>query len=281
VLACVAGGIYLQQHLSTAVGPAARLQTRTVWDLTEFLLNALIFLLLGAEFGSLLEAAPHMALGVILRSGAIITAVAIVVRLIWVPVVAVLRRARAEKRRRDPIPSWQSLTLMSWTSMRGVITLATALALPRVTESGYPFPYRTQIILVAMCVIVLTLVVQGLSLAPLIRALRFEPEQTHQAEERLARREAIRRGTETLEDLSHEDWVDPRDVEALRAEATDRVRMSEEEGGSYAGRRRLRLAMIDAERRMLIRLRDEDAISDEVLRELEQELDLEAVRVGG
>ena len=281
VLACVAGGIYLQQHLSTAVGPAARLQTRTVWDLVGLLLNALIFLLLGAEFGSLLGAAPHMSLGAIFRDGAIVTAVAIVVRLIWVPVVAVLRRARAEKRRRDPIPSWQSLALTAWTSMRGVITLAPALALPRVTESGYPVPDRTQIILVAMCVIVLTLVVQGLSLAPLIRALHFAPEQTHQAEERLARREAIRRGAETLEDLSHEDWVDPRDVEALRAEATERVRMSKEEGGSYSGRRRLRLAMIDAERRMLIRLRDEDAISDEVLRELEQELDLEAVRVGG
>jgi CPA1 family monovalent cation:H+ antiporter len=280
VLACVAGGIYMQQQLSTAVGPAARLQTRTVWDLAVFLLNALIFLLLGAQFGTLLGSVPHASLGEIFRSGAIITIVAIVARLIWVPLVAVLRRLRAEKRRRDPIPSWQSLALLSWTSMRGVISLATALALPRVTESGFPFPYRTQIILVAMCVIVLTLLVQGLSLTPLIRALHFAPEQTHHAEERLARREAIRRGTEALEDLSHEDWVDPRDVEALRAEARERVRMSEEQGGSYSGRRRLRLAMIDAERRMLIRLRDEDAISDEVLRALEQELDLEAVRAG-
>jgi CPA1 family monovalent cation:H+ antiporter len=83
-----------------------------------------------------------------------------------------------------------------------------------------------------------------------------------------------------LEDLSREDWVDARDVEALRAEVRERVRMTEEQSGSYSGRRRLRLAMINAERRMLIRLRNEDAISDEVLRELEQELDLEAVRAG-
>lgn len=281
VLACVAGGIYLQQHLSTAVGPAARLQTRTVWDLVVFLLNALIFLVLGAQFGALLGSASHASLGEIFRDGAIITVVAIVMRLIWVPAVAVLRRLRVEKRRRDPIPPWRTLALISWTSMRGVISLATALALPRVTESGFPFPYRTQIVLIAMCVIVLTLIVQGLSLAPLIRAMHFEPEQAHHAEERLARREAIRRGAEALEDLSHEDWVDPRDVDALRAEAKDRALMSEQRGGSYAGRRRLRLAMIDAERRMLIRLRDEDAISDEVLRALEQELDLEAVRAGG
>jgi CPA1 family monovalent cation:H+ antiporter len=164
--------------------------------------------------------------------------------------------------------------------MRGVVSLATALALPRVVASGQPFPHRTEIILATMCVIVLTLLLQGLSLAPIIRALHFEPEVAHHAEERLARREATRRGAEMLEDLSHEDWVDPRDVEALRAEVRERVQQSEQHGGSYAGRRRLRLGMIDAERRMLIRLRNEDAISDDVLRSLEQELDLEAMRAG-
>jgi CPA1 family monovalent cation:H+ antiporter len=280
VLACVAGGVYLQQHLSTAVGPASRLQTRTVWDLVVFLLNALIFLLLGAEFGVLLALVPREALGGVLRSGAVITAVAVVVRLLWVPLVTLLPRLSAERRRRDPKPRWKPLLLVSWTSMRGVVSLATALALPRVLASGEPFPHRTEIILATMCVIVLTLLLQGLSLAPIVRLLRFEPEQTHQAEERLARREATRRGAEMLEDLSHEDWVDPRDLEALRAETSDRLRMTEQHGGSYAGRRRLRLSMIDAERRMLIRLRNEDAISDEVLRSLEQELDLEAIRAG-
>jgi CPA1 family monovalent cation:H+ antiporter len=280
VLACVAGGVYLQQRLSTAVGPASRLQTRTVWDLVVFLLNAMIFLLLGAQFVALLELVPRDSLGTILASGVVVTAVAIVVRLLWVPLVTLSTRLGAERRRRTPRPRWKPLFLVSWTSMRGVVSLATALALPRVLATGAPFPHRTEIILVAMSVIVLTLLVQGLTLAPLVRALRFEPEQTHRAEERLARLEATRRGAEALEDLSHDDWVDPRDVEALRAEVRDRVRMSEEQGGSYAGRRRLRLAMIEAERRMLVRLRNEDAISDDVLHALEQELDLEAVRTG-
>ena len=279
VLACVAGGVYLQQRLSTAVGPTSRLQTRTVWDLVVFILNAIIFLLLGAQFGTLLGMVPRGSLGPILRAGAIVTVVAIAVRLLWVPLVTV-RRMTTDARRRAVKPSWRGLFLVSWTSMRGVVSLATALAIPRHVESGYFFPYRTEIILIAMSVIVLTLLVQGLSLGPIVRALHFEPEQAHQAEERLARLEATRRGAEALEDLSHEDWVDQRDVEALRAEVRERVRMSEEHGGSYAGRRRLRLAMIDAERRMLIRLRNEDAISDEVLRALEQELDFEAVRAG-
>jgi Na+/H+ antiporter len=280
VLACVAGGVYLQQHISTAVSPASRLQTRTVWDLAVFLLNALIFLLLGAQIRTLLGLVPHSALGSILRSGAIITLVTIAVRVAWVPFVTVCRRMSAETRRTEPAPRWKALFLVSWTSMRGVVSLATALALPRVIDGGAAFPYRTEVILVAMCVIVLTLVVQGFSLRPIVRALHFPREETHHEEEQLARREATRRGAEALEDLSHEDWVDARDVEALRIEVRERAEMSEQHGGSYEGRRRLRLGMISAERRMLIRLRNEDAISDDVLRALEHELDLEAVRAG-
>ncbi len=280
VLACVAGGIYLQQHLSTAVGPTSRLQTRTVWDLVAFLLNALIFLLLGAQVNTLLALVPQGELGFVFIGGAIITVVAIVVRMLWVPLVVLVPRLSAERRRREPMPQWKPLVLVSWTSMRGVISLATALALPRVIANGQPFPFRTEVVLIAMCVIILTLLVQGLSLAPIIRALHFEPEQAHHAEERLARREATRRGAEALEDLSHEPWVDQRDVQALRDEVRQRNLMNEQHGGSFAARRRLRLAMIGAERRMLVRLRNEDAISDEVLRALEQELDLEAVRAG-
>lgn len=280
VLACVAGGVYLQQHLSSAVGPASRLQTRTIWDLVVFLLNAAIFLLLGAELVTLLAAVPRGSLAGILASGAIITGVAIVVRLLWVPLVTGASRLGAERRRRSPGPQWKPLFLVSWTSMRGVVTMATALSLPLVMASGAPLPYRTEIILIAMCVIVLTLLVQGLSLRPIIRALHFVPEQAHHAEERLARLEAARRGAEALEDLSHEGWADSRDVQELRRELRERLRMSEEQGGNFASRRRLRLGMIDAERRMLIRLRNEDAISDDVLRALEFELDLEAVRAG-
>lgn len=275
VLACVAGGLYLRQHLSTAVGPLSRLQTRLVWDLVVFLLNAMIFLLLGAQFSSLMRMIPPGSFGFVLRAGLVVVAVAIGVRLAWVPLVALIRRARGG----DP-PRWKSLALVSWTSMRGVVSLATALALPHELANGRPFPYRAEIILITMFVIVATLVVQGFSLAPIVRRLRFPPETEHLTEERLARHEAARRGAEALEDLSHEEWADPHDVEVLREEIRERMRMLEQNGGNRKGRRRLRLAMIGAERRMLIRLRNEGAISDDVLRALELELDLEAVRAG-
>lgn len=277
VLACVAGGLYVQHKLSTAVTPASRLQIRTVWDLVVFLLNAAVFILLGAQFGSLIAGLHGESVGAVIRHGVVIALVAIAVRMIWVPVVTILRRWGV----RRPRPAWKALALVSWTSMRGVVSLATALALPHTLRNGAPFPFRTEIILITMCVIVITLVVQGLTLEPIIRAFRFEPEREHHDEEQLARREATRRGAEALEELAREDWADPRDVEVLRAEIHERARQVEHEGGTFEGRRRLRLGMIAAERRMLVRLRNEGAISDEVLRELEQELDLESVRVGG
>ncbi|MBK5187917.1 MAG: cation:proton antiporter, partial [Gemmatimonadaceae bacterium] len=139
VLACVAGGVYLQQGLSTAVGPASRLQSRTVWELVVFLLNALIFLLLGAQFGTLMQLVPRGSLGVVMRDGVIVTAVVIAVRLAWVPLITVLPRVSAAYRRRSDKPRWKSLALVSWTSMRGVVSLATALALPIVIANGDPF----------------------------------------------------------------------------------------------------------------------------------------------
>jgi CPA1 family monovalent cation:H+ antiporter len=281
VLACVAGGLYLRRDFSSAVAPLSRLQNRSVWDLVIFVLNAAIFLLLGVEFRSLLVGVPRDMVALLIRAGLLIGAVAIAVRLVWVPIAGYLPFALSERvRRNESPPPPKGVALVAWTSMRGIVSLATALALPVTVAGGAPFPYRSEIIVIAMCVIILTLVVQGLTLAPLIRFLAFTPETAHHAEARVARLEAARRGAEALDDLSRESWADSRDVEWLRAELRDRVRLLEHHAGEPEGRRRLRAEMLRAERRMLVRLRNEGAISDEVLLELEQELDLEAVRVG-
>jgi CPA1 family monovalent cation:H+ antiporter len=281
VLACVAGGLYGRQHFSLAVAPLSRVQSRAVWDLLVFLFNALIFLLLGAQFGTLLKSVPAGTLSEVVGTGVVIAVVAIVVRLVWVPIATFVPRwLSADIRRREAPPSPKGVFLVAWTSMRGIVSLASALALPRLLDDGKPFPFRAEIIVITLIAIVMTLVVQGLTLAPIIRAFNFSPEHTSEDEERLARREALRRGAERLQDLSHEPWVDAKDVEWLRAELQDRTRLQDHHGGK-GGRRRLRLEMIHAERKMLVRLRNEGAISDEVLRDLEQELDLDAIRMGG
>jgi len=273
--------VYLRRHFSSAVAPLSRLHNRSVWDLAVFVLNAAIFLLLGLQFRALLAAVPHGTLLTLVRDGVLIALVAIVVRLLWVPIATALPRLVSRRvRRNEPRATKRGIFLVAWTSMRGIVSLATALALPPVLASGAPFPYRSEIIVITVCVILVTLVVQGLTLAPIIRAFRFAPEKSHHLEARTARLEASRRGAEVLDDLSREEWVDARDVEWLRNELRDRIRLLEHHAGEPEGRRRLRGAMLRAERRMLVRLRNEGAISDDVLRELEQELDLEAVRVG-
>ncbi len=281
VLACVAGGIYVRRHFSTTVSAMSRLQSRAVWDLFVFIINAMVFLILGLQFGPLMRMVPEGSLLAVFRVGAIISAVAIVVRLLWVPVATWLPRwLSADVRRTEPAPRPKAVALVAWTGMRGIVTLASALALPLTLAGGAPFPYRAEIILIGMSVIMLTLVLQGLTLAPIIRAFRFEPETAHHVEERQARREALRSGAEALEDLSREPWADAAAVAQVRHDLQDKLRQHTHHTADMAVHRRLRAGVIRAERRMLVRLRNEGVISDETLRELEEELDHEAVRAG-
>ncbi len=280
VLACVAGGVYLRQHFSTVISPMSRLQSRAVWDLIVFVINALIFLILGLQFGTLMKEVPEGTLGAVLMAGVAISIVAIVLRMVWVPVATWLPRwLSADVRRREPEPNPKAVALVAWTGMRGIVSLASALALPLVLSNGAPFPYRAEIILITMCVIMITLVVQGLTLTPIIKRFDFAPEGAHHEEERHARREAMRRGAEALEDLAREPWADQAEVDRIRRELRDRMQHHERNAHDIT-HRQLRTGVLRAERRMLVRLRNEGAISDETLRQLEEELDHEAVRVG-
>lgn len=279
VLSCVTGGLYLRQHFSTAVGPRSRIESKAVWDLVVFVLNAMIFVLLGMQFTALLQATSIGALPALLAPGLVISAVCVLVRLLWVPLATWAPRwLSKETARRDPMPDPKAVTLIAWTSMRGIISLATALALPLTLADGTPFPFRQELLYVTMTVILFTLLVQGCTLAPIIRRFRFASETHHAHEERFARIEALRRASDALEDAATEGWASPDDVAWLRTELRDRL-AAQQDGARSQGRHRLRERMREAERRMLVRLRNEGAISDEVLRELEQELDLDAMRL--
>ena len=277
VLACVAGGIYLRQHFSTIVAPASRIQSRAVWDLFLFGLNSLVFLLLGAEFGNLLETVPAATLRSVGVSGLAIAGLAILVRLIWVPLgTAIPRWLSPRLRARDPMPPPAAIFVVSWTSMRGMVSLAAALALPLVT------PFRPEIVLITVTVIMVTLVLQGLTLMPLFSRLHFPPDPAPGLEESHARAEAHRTALEQLADLADEPWVKREDLERMESDLHAAHRVKAEGSSTRAGEtyRRLRLATVRAKRGALVRLRDEGAISDDVLLDLESELDYEALRLG-
>ena len=288
VLACVAGGLHVRQHFSAAVAPTTRLQARAVWDLLIFVLNGFIFILIGLQLGALHEAVPSGRFGSLLIAGALVSLVAIVVRLGWVPLAAVIPRLMSPSlRARDPMPHWSYLLLIGWTGMRGIVTLAAALALPVTTTAGGPFSFRAEIILISFLVILATLVLQGLSLTPLIQALRLVEDRGLEQEEMLARERAAAAALERLDTLAEE---------GLNNDHLDRLRVhygkqrqrfarsnpvdadcSLEAGEAF---RRLRHETLTAERLALIDLRNDGTISDEVLHRLEHELDVEALRQG-
>jgi monovalent cation/hydrogen antiporter len=289
VLACVVGGLYTRQFFSAVVAPATRMQAYAVWNLLVFVLNGVVFALIGLQLGAIRASGLHATLGTLVRLGALISLAAIVVRLIWVPMAVVIPRLVSRAlRARDPIPPWPQVLLVSWVGMRGIVSLAAALALPLTTASGTAFPFRNEIILVTFAVILATLVLQGLSLTPMIRFLELSEDRTLELEEARAREEAAQAAMIRLEQLATASWPRREDLERMRAVYTQRIqRASPIELGAdadtarrQAAFRRLRHETLSAERRALIALRDQGAISDEVLQRLEQELDVEAMRIG-
>lgn len=289
VLACVAGGLYIRPWFSGSVSPLVRIQARSVWDLLIFLLNGVIFILIGLQLGPLRQELGPGSLGVILRWGAIITATTIVVRLLWMPLGVRLARLGRAYRRQNPVPPLRVQFMSGWTAMRGVVSLATALALPLTTASGEPLPYRGEIILITFIVILGTLVIQGLTLAPLARALGLSGDDSAVEEERrLARELATRAALHRLDELATEDWVPPSAVATSRAHYERRLNRFVPEADLDPSctsdvadaHLRVRGEALAAERKELFRLRDQGDIGDEVLQEVERELDVEALRQG-
>lgn len=181
-----------------------------------------------------------------------------------------------------------SLFLIAWTGMRGIVTLAAALALPVTTAAGAPFPFRTEIILISFIVILATLVVQGLSLPPFIRLLRLQADHGLEQEESLAREHAATAALSRLDQLIGEEGIPEDQVERLRHQYTRRLEGLSRIGASRAAGagdsnevfQRLHHEVLTAERMALIALRNDGTISDDILHHLEQELDVAAMHLG-
>jgi monovalent cation/hydrogen antiporter len=289
VLACVAGGVYLRQGFSTLVAPQTRIQARAVWELLVFVLNGVIFVLIGLQLRAIRDTGLAVSPASLVVHGAVISAVAIGVRLLWVPLAAVIPRLLSPAlRRRDPLPPWPTLFVLAWTGMRGVVSLAAALGLPLTTASGAPFPYRDEIVVLTFEVILATLVLQGLSLTPLVRRLRLGDDTRLEEEETVAREHAARAALGRLDELAQAPQAAREEIGRMRTLYTQRVRRASsidpgagaESARAQAVRRRLRHEALSAERRALVALRDQGVISDDVLHRLEQELDIEAIRIG-
>jgi len=289
VVAVVTAGVYLGWHTPELTTPDTRLLGDSMWEITTFVLNALVFVLLGLQLPSILDALEGESGATLLWWGVLVSLTVIVARIVWVfPATYLPRVLSARLRARDPSPPWQYPAAISWMGMRGAVSLAAALAIPVATDSGAPFPDRELVIYLAFTVIIATLVLQGLSLPAVIRLLGLEADGLDEKEEAKARIKASEAALRRLEELTGEDWVNDDTVERMRGAYGFRVRrfaarFDNTDDGSVERRsqsyQRLRAELLRAERDAVIELRRSGTISDEVMRRLERDLDLEIARL--
>jgi monovalent cation/hydrogen antiporter len=289
VLAAVTVSIYVGWYTPELTTVQTRLQGDAVWNILTFLLNALLFGLVGLQLRPILDSLSGHSTGTLIADAAIVSGAVIGTRLLWAYPVAYLPRLLFRRvRERDPYPPWQWPAFVGWTGLRGAVTLAAALALPLTTDSGAPFPDRDLLIYLAFCVILVTLVLQGLSLPLVIRLLHLEDDGKAAKEENKARIYAADAALARLEELVAEDWVRDDTAERVRGAYEFRrnrfsARFDAEDDGSIEQRsqdyQRLRRELLDAERRAVVDLRRQGKINDDVMNVVQRDLDLEDARL--
>jgi Na+/H+ antiporter len=287
ILAVVIAGIYIGWRAPRILSGRMRLQAFPVWEMVTFILNGILFMLIGLQLPQVLDAlAPGTATRVAWLA-IVFVVVIVLVRFAWVFGATYLPRLLSSTfRRKNPAP-WKHTALVAWTGMRGADSLAGALAIPLVLTNGQPFPGRDLIILLTFCVIFATLVLQGLTLAPLVRLLKIKDDRITEKEERLARLKANEAALARLEEIAFSKRAMPKAVERLRSEYEDRIRQLQIEGpdGGSVSRlysrdfEELAREVLQTERDTIIALRNEEAINDQALRRIQRDIDLAEARL--
>ncbi len=292
VLAVVTTGLFLTWRAPELFSPQTRLQAFATWDIIIFLLNGFIFLLIGLQLPHIMEKIPGISFGRLIAYGIGISLAVILIRIIWVMPVSYLsllirNRLHPEKIRKF---QWRQVFIVAWTGLRGVVSLAAAMALPLTIASQENFPYRSLILFITCCVIFITLVFQGLALPFIIKFLKVEGDTSIEEEEIHARLLAAQAALDYLNEVELEGDVSVDMINWLKAKHKARIKQIRTEyhhaepattSNIFLPDRYLQIqkAVIAAERSMVIQLRREGVINDESLRKIEHDLDLEEARL--
>jgi Na+/H+ antiporter len=283
VLAAVTIGVYMGWYTPELTTERTRLSGDAFWEILVFIVNALLFVLVGLQLRSIVDSLSGIPSAKLVGYAAIVSATVIVTRIVWVPVFAYLPRwAFPRIRANDPYPPWQWPVLISWVGIRGAVSLVAALALPN------DFPDRELIVFITFAVIVATLVLQGLTLPTLIRALGISDDGGAEREDAKARIRASEAALVRLEELVEDGSVRPDTAERLRGlfgfrRNRFRARLDENGDGSIEEQsiayQRVMRQLLDAERAELVALRNNGVIDDNVMQRVQRDLDLEAARL--
>lgn len=284
VLAVVTSGLFLAWHSSEVFSQQTRLQANGTWDTVLFILNGIIFILIGLQLPMILRNINDIPFSTLLVYGAIVSITVIVVRIIWVFPGTYIPRISKRIRKTEPKPDLRLVTVVAWSGMRGIVSLAAALALPLMMTDTKPFPNRNLIIFLTFCVIFSTLVLQGLTLPRLIKWLRIKSDGKEAEEEHHVRMRVTASVIEHIEEnysLLNDEVLNQIKTkyeirfQRLRRDALDQ-KLNDEQ---FIEIQRIRQELLDKERSLILDMRNKGTISFETLRRLENELDLEETRL--
>jgi monovalent cation/hydrogen antiporter len=283
VLATVTAGLYLGRRSSRIMGFDVRLAGRAVWEMLVFLLNGVVFLLIGLQIAALVREMHWPTLMALVGVGLAVSVALILVRAVWITGIAAWQRFVV---RRGPALGPAEIVVLTWAGLRGVVSLAAVLAIPLTLSGGAPLPARDAAIVITFTVILVTLVGQGMTLPWVIRAVRLGGNEDVRAEEQRARRQLVEEALRRIDSL-YEQWPGHRPLlDQLRASYQHRGEHvqqldlapteAEQEIVEHA---QIRRSVIDAQRDAVSLMRDRGVIDDDVLRIIERELDLEEARM--
>src|SRR4051812_43266943 len=284
VLAAVTVGCYVGWRAPEIAGAATRLQGFGMWELLQFLLNALLFVLIGLQLPTIIDALGAYSAGTLIGYGALVSAAVILTRIVWqFTVVYLLRAVDRRESVRVRRSQWQARFVIGWAGMRGAVSLAAALAL----ESD--FPQRDLIVFLTFAVIFTTLVLQGLTLPWVISVVGVHDDGSEEREELKGRLMAAKAALARIDELEGEEWTRDDTIERMRGMYRYRKRrfaaragLADDDEGiedRSAAYQTLVREVLEAQRREIVRLRNSGDISNDVMHRLERELDLEDSRL--
>lgn len=294
VLAVVTGGLFLNFKSHSSLAYNSRLQIKSVWSMAVFLLNGAVFIMIGLQLPDIISALGGYSLGQAIRYGLIISVAAILVRFIWVyPITAffeILRHKITGRKSFNPMAKsrWKSYFIIAWSGMRGVVSLASGLAVPYYLDSGNLFPHRNLILFITFIVILVTLVIQGLLLPLIIRWLKIEADTDsnkldYSLEVQLARDVIHFMDDHYLNEIANNEnfkrvrnrYIQLIDDHEQESVIHDIAKRNQTQSSFY----KMSLEIIALKRKALGKFRKEDVYPDAILRNKEFELDLEEARI--
>ena len=290
VLAVVSTGLFVSLRSGEIFSNQSRIMTYAVWDVIIYILNNLIFILIGLQLRSIMQGIHNYSTYELIIYGLSISLVVIIIRFIWVLPAALLPRWLSKRIRENEPFDARNMVVFGWAGMRGVVSMAAALAIPLTLQDGSEFPHRSLIIYLTFCVILSTLVLLGSTLPWVIRKLKIKPYSIV-AEEYDVRTKVVSAAINYIEDnlsLIPDELLNniksKYEVKYNRLQKTDLPANYFGKGQKLPGTifnefSKMQIDLLNIERKLLLQLHRKGNASEETVRKIERELDLEETRL--